>query len=561
MLALILALLSCATGALFGNANKLSSDLLRPVPDKNGMVSVIIQYKQEPGHAEESKIASRGGSVDRHLQLVNALLARIPEARLPEFERDLEVAYITPDRPVASRMNNAAANVKAPFAWSQGLTGKGIGVAVIDGGITIRENLPTPAGTGNPDRIVYQADYSGSGANAGGSQLEHGTYIAGIIGGNGPDALKTGKCAANSCFLTIYGMAPYGMAPNVNLIDLKALNRTGQGSDSSVISAISAAIQLHNTYDIRIINLSLGRRVYESYTLDPLCRAVEQAWKAGIVVVVAAGNDGGGGPGKGYGTINSPGNDPYVITVGAMNTKGSPTRAEAVQVSYSSKGPTFGDSIVKPDLVAPGNLLVSPAPQVAGFDPQPGGHDTARPASAVSQLSGTSVAAGVVSGAVALLLQNDPTLTPDMVKARLMKTARKALPNTATVVAGNNTYIFQDDVFTVGAGYLDLEAALANTDRAALPALSPALAISNDGRNISLIVNSNAIWDSSASWSYATLWGGKRFVNNPSALRGGAEPASTPGPWEAGSLWNSESGHGSGKVARTAGTVIIAGKN
>ena len=96
------------------------------------------------------------------------------------------------------------------------------------------------------------------------------------------------------------------------------------------------------TRNIRVINLSLGRPVYESYTLDPLCQAVEQAWKAGIVVVVAAGNEGRNNAANtsGYGTITAPGNDPYVITVGAMNTKGTPSRADDVIASYSSKGPT-----------------------------------------------------------------------------------------------------------------------------------------------------------------------------------------------------------------------------
>ena len=108
-----------------------------------------------------------------------------------------------------------------------------------------------------------------------------------------------------------------------------------------------------------MINLSLGRAVYESYKLDPLCQAVEKAWKTGIVVVVAAGNNGRYQPTDGYGTITSPGNDPYVITVGAMKTMGTPTRVDDLIASYSSKGPTVIDAVVKPDLVAPGNLLVS----------------------------------------------------------------------------------------------------------------------------------------------------------------------------------------------------------
>src|SRR6202021_2313519 len=133
-----------------------------------------------------------------------------------------------------------------------------------------------------------------------------------------------------------------------------------EATDSEVIAAINQAISLKSKYNIRVINLSLGRGVYESYKLDPLCRAVEKAWQNGIVVVVAAGNNGRYLPTSGYGTVTAPGNDPYVITVGAMKPMGTPERSDDLIASYSSKGPTFIDHIVKPDIVAPGNLLVSP---------------------------------------------------------------------------------------------------------------------------------------------------------------------------------------------------------
>src|SRR5262249_40016160 len=132
-------------------------------------------------------------------------------------------------------------------------------------------------------------------------------------------------------------------------------------SDSAVIRAIFRAIQLKSQYNIRVMNLSLGRPVYESYLLDPLCLAVEAAWQAGIVVVVAAGNNGRDNTynENGYGTINSPGDDPAVITAGAMKTMFTATRADDLIANYSSKGPTTYDNIVKPDIVAPGNLMVS----------------------------------------------------------------------------------------------------------------------------------------------------------------------------------------------------------
>src|SRR5207237_5297985 len=140
--------------------------------------------------------------------------------------------------------------------------------------------------------------------------------------------------------------------PNVHLLNLKVLDNNGQGRDSYIIAALQRAIALKNTYNIKVINLSLGRPVQESYTLDPLCQAVESAWKAGMVVVVAAGNDGRDNALNtfGYGTINAPGNDPYVITVGATKTNQASVRINDTIASYSSKGPTLIDHIVKPDL-------------------------------------------------------------------------------------------------------------------------------------------------------------------------------------------------------------------
>ena len=142
---------------------------------------------------------------------------------------------------------------------------------------------------------------------------------------------------------------------------MRVLDQYGAGTDSAVIAAIQRAIQLKDKYNIRVINLSLGRPVYGSYKDDPLCQAVEQAWKAGIVVVVSAGNDGRNNSAgtQGYATITAPGNSPWAITVGAMNTVGTLSRADDKITSYSSKGPTLIDHVVKPDLVAPGNRILS----------------------------------------------------------------------------------------------------------------------------------------------------------------------------------------------------------
>src|SRR5208337_3989897 len=271
-----------------------------------------------------------------------------------DLAADPEVTHISPDRTLAGHLNNGAPAVNAPYAWSLGLDGSNMAVAVIDSGIqgttskgkeTADLKLP---GTSR-SRIVYNQSWVN---DAAGTQdaYGHGTNVAGIVGGNGSDS--TGPQ---------YTKTFKGIAPNSNLVNLRVLDANGMGTDSSVIAAIQTAIQLKATYNIRVINLSLGRPVFESYTVDPLCQAVEAAYRAGIVVVVAAGNDGrDNSQGTyGYGTISSPANDPYVITVGAMKSMGTPTRTDDLIATYSSKGPTLIDHVAKPDLVAPGNQLVS----------------------------------------------------------------------------------------------------------------------------------------------------------------------------------------------------------
>src|SRR5437879_3406256 len=187
---------------------------------------------------------------------------------------------------------------------------------------------------------------------------------------------------------------------------------------------------------MRVNHLSLGRGIPVSYTQDPLCQAVEAAWKSGIMVVVAAGNYGrlSVSGSNGFGTITSPGNDPYVLTVGAMKAMSTYDRVDDRKASYSSKGPTTYDHVVKPDIMANGTQVVSlsdpgatletlyPAKLVAGST---GSND-------YFVLSGTSMATPAVAGAVALLLEQNSALTPDQVKARLMKTAYKSFPFTTS---------------------------------------------------------------------------------------------------------------------------------
>ena len=281
------------------------------------------------------------------------------------------------------------------------------------------------------------------------------------------------------------------MAPEVNLINLRVLDQNGAGTDSQVIAAIQQAIALKNTYNIRVINMSLGRPMFESYTLDPVDQAVEAAWKAGIVVVVAAGNDGRNNSmgTNGFATIGVPANDPAVITVGATMTAVTETRVDDGIASYSSKGPTLFDHMVKPDLVAPGNGLVSLLVAGSTLDKNYKQFEVA-PSSGTARyfrLSGTSMATPLVSGAVAMMLQQNSSLTPDQVKARLMKTAWKGFTQYTQSTDGlGNVYSNQYDIFTYGAGYLDVDATLNNTDLSTGVALSPTAVYNSSNNTVTL---------------------------------------------------------------------------
>jgi len=441
---------------------------------------------------------------------------RVPVSMLTELANDPNVAYVTPDRTQKMTANPVteefATAVEADVAAAQyALDGTGIGVAVIDSGIADHPDLYDSNGN---SRVVYSQSFVAGDATTP-DQYGHGTHVAGLIGGTGIGSGNGHGYAAKYA----------GVAPNVNFINLRVLDQNGSGTDSQVIAAIEQAIALQSTYNIRVINMSLGRPVFESYTLDPVDQAVEAAWKAGIVVVVAAGNSGRSGVANGFATIGVPANDPAVITVGATMTEQTPTRVDDQIASYSSKGPTVLDHIVKPDLVAPGNRLVSLRVAGSTLDASYPQYEIA-PSSGTAmyyELSGTSMATPVVSGAVALMLQQNPALTPDQVKARLMKTAWKGVGQyTSSHDSRGNLYNNEYDLFTYGAGYLNIDSALASTDLATGVALSPTAVLNSNGTATitnttldSVFSGSSVVWGAtSVVWGNSVVWGGNAITSN-----------------------------------------------
>lgn len=491
------------------------------------VVRVIVQYRQNPDESKADRVHALRGRLNRKLELIRANAVSVSRSELENLAADPDVDSIALDHPVYTSLDTAAAAINASAAWAAGKIGNGIGVAVIDSGVSAHNDLN--------GRIVYNQDFTGEGQNA--DLYGHGTHVAGIIAGNGSMSI------GSNYFKTFKGIAP-----GVQIINLRVLNSQGVGTDSTVIAAIQQAIKLKNQYNIRVINLSLGRPVTGTYTKDLLCQAVESAWKAGIVVVVSAGNFGritNGGV-DGYGTITAPGSDPYVITVGAMKTMGTNGRGDDLIASYSSKGPTIYDHIAKPDIVAPGNLIHSTLTQnltSAGLYMM---YPTTEFSCTYYQmycgtgmsqnyyvLSGTSMAAPMVSGAAAVLIGANPNLTPDQVKARLMKTAYKSFPASSTVTADGASYTSYYDIFTVGAGYLDIQAALANNDLASGNALSPSLNYNSTADTGSLAFASGSAFQSSGTFGSAVIWGTGKFVNGSAVIWG------TSTPWANSVVWGS----------------------
>jgi serine protease AprX len=505
------------------------------------------------GIAPLTTILGLGGVVSLVSDVLNLVVCTLPVSALETLTKNQNVTYVTPDRALGARLDYTASAVNVGGAWKANLSGAGIGVAVIDSGVS---QTPDLALLGLLSRVVFSKDYTGGNGK---DEYGHGTHVAGIVGANGASSKCLG-CTRNLM----------GMAPNASILSFKVLDANGQGSDSSLLQAIDDAIQLRKIYNIRVINLSLGRPIYESYTLDPICQAVEAAWKAGIVVVSAAGNDGRDNSmgNDGYGTIESPGNDPYVITVGAMKSMSTPARTDDLVASYSSKGPSAIDHVVKPDIMAPGNHVVSllapgstlaaePANAVPISYYQVGGNSAA--SSKFLMLNGTSMATPVVSGVVADLLQAHPSLTPDQVKARLMKTAYKTFPATSTAVdpVTGQSFVSQYDIFTIGAGYVDVSAALANNEIATGTAMSPIATYDFTSGQVSLSFDPTSTWNdtdvyagrqtggTAGAWGITKVWGmavvdANKTVWGTESVWGESSLAAFKTVWGASGIWASK---------------------
>lgn len=439
---------------------------------QGGTSKVIVMLK--PGWSVDTEAKKLGGKLGRTLGLINGKVLELSNGQIKKLADHPGVERIVHDRPTAGEMNRVAVTVGARAVQSTyGYRGAGVGIAVIDSGIMSwnydlsYQGWSSLVRTSGGQRVVAFSDFV-NGRTTPYDDNGHGTHVSGIISGNG--LLSLGARA--------------GIAPDAHLVSLKVIDQNGRGVISSVIAALDWVVTNRAAYNLRVINLSVGAKVTESYNTDPLTIAAKRAVDAGVVLVTAAGNLGKNALGQPqYGAITAPGNAPWVITVGASSHQGTVTRVDDVMAGFSSRGPSAVDYEAKPDLVAPGVGTVSLSDPnslmyltkatsligvstFTGFQPY-------------LSLSGTSMSSPVVAGSIALMLQANPKLTPNLVKAILEYTAQ----------------VYQGyDPLTQGAGFLNTKGAvdLARFFRTAQP---------------------GQLYPQRPEWSQKVLWGNHRISN------------------------------------------------
>ena len=474
-------------------SQKLDPVLQARAAQLTGRTRVIVEFASTP---DVRAITGNRGRVGRRLAAHRAQVAEIDNISLSSLARDPRVTRVTIDRPAFPTLARASAAVGATLARQQfGVTGRGVGVALIDSGITPwHDDLYLADGvTTMGPRVVHFKDFTRQDSSAADLPTDgygHGTHVAGIIAGSGYDS----------------GGARSGIAPGADLTVLKVLDSEGHGYISDVIAAMDYAVANKNAFNIRIINLSVASGVFESYRRDPLTLAARRAYDAGIVVVAAAGNLGSNEQGEvQYGGITSPGNAPWVVTVGASSHMGTARRSDDTITTFTSRGPTYIDFAAKPDLVAPGVGIESTADPNSTLSVSHAayllnGTQDVRYKPYLS-LSGTSMAAPIVTGTIALMLEANPSLTPNAVKAILQYTAE--------VVEGESP-------LAQGAGLLNTEGAVR-------------MARFFDDPSAGIGAAVDTIEAEDVRWSRQIIWGNYRVT--------GGVPLPGANAWEPGIVW------------------------
>jgi serine protease AprX len=514
-----------------GSGRSPSSKLDRALANSQSsgeVQSVIVTTRSGAKAGVRKRLEGHGDKVLKEHGLLNALTVRVDGRGLEALVNDPDVEYISTDADVAAHgapsNEPVVSNLKQMLALGNWFTGSTVTVAVVDSGI---------ADTGDfSGRIVGTYDFT---AGLGGvaklplDEYGHGTHVAGLVGSSG--ATSGGTYA--------------GVVGGVKLLSLRVLDKKGGGKTSDVIAALEFAIANRTRFNIRVINLSLGHPIYESATTDPLVRAVEAAVRAGIVVVAASGNYGTNPlTGKtGYAGITSPGNAPSAITVGAASGANTVERGDDRVASYSSRGPSWFDGYAKPDVLAPGTGLISDATAGSTLALTYPSLLMSSGTGKLMKLSGSSMATGVVSGLVAMMIEAHdyaaqqrytssgrlkkllpyvppPALTPNAIKAMLQYSATQLRD------ANGAKY----DALTQGAGEVDGVGAITlayyadtavGTGGAWMGALTPASQFGTELQpwaqqivwGTRLVTGSGLMEVNQAAWQTSVTWGSGELDN------------------------------------------------
>ncbi len=382
-------------------AAKVDPGLVRDAATAPGStLHVILRETIPASDSAERLVQGLGGTVTTELPIVGSFAATVPASALVSLARSDSISQVWGDGEIhMSSSPTAAYNALGPNTyWRQSIRlnqvdstfdGTGVTVALLDTGITPSPDL----GTRLLARVDLTPDHDGF------DGYGHGTHLSGIIAGNGASSFGQWK----------------GVAPGANLVSVKVAGTDGSTDVSVVIAGLQWVVANKALYNIRVLNLAFGTDSQQSYSIDPLDYAVEQAWFSGVVVVASAGNCG-----PSPNTVNKPGDDPFIVTVGAADNHNTPDRSSVTVAPFSSWGTPGG--YTKPDLIAPGITIVSLRAAGSSIDTA---FPDARIGDAYFKGTGTSQAAAIVSGVVALMLQANPSLTPDVVKGILTKTAYK----------------------------------------------------------------------------------------------------------------------------------------
>ncbi|MDX6488442.1 MAG: serine protease AprX [Gaiellaceae bacterium] len=374
-------------------AKYVSPGLLKKAQDNPTQnIRIIIQ---SDGGSQQADKALRGlGKLKKDLRLVGAVSVEVP-AGVVNYLAGVPGLTITPDSPVKVSGSVHYSTQMWPYESGNAALWNGTTaaptIAIVDSGLDATRADFT-------GRAYPQVNLSTLTPNATGDGRGHGTFVAGIAAGDA---------------------AGYtGAAPAAKILPIRVMDDNGVAMTSDVIRAAQWIYDNKGAYNIRVANFSLHSAMPSRFTNDPLDKAVEKLWFAGVTVVVAAGN---------YGTANgpsgvryAPGNDPFVITVGAADLGGSIKPFDDAAAPWSAYGYTY-DGFAKPEIGAPGRYMVGPVPTAATLTSERPDHVVAP---GYMQLSGTSFAAPAVAGAVAQILSRHSSWTPDQIKGALMVTAK-----------------------------------------------------------------------------------------------------------------------------------------